>query len=101
MGDTNNKNGIKRGSYKCQRCNVPKKGHVCPYQRVYKKQGDPSPSANNCIGIQVELGGTEMTVRVLDLGAQGLAESYIDMSIAQIAQSPVSSKTMHTSIVST
>lgn len=26
----------KRGNYKCQRCNVPKKGHNCPYQRVYR-----------------------------------------------------------------
>ena len=30
-----------RGNYKCQFCNVPKKGHVCPFQKVYKRATEP------------------------------------------------------------
>ena len=27
-----------RGNYRCSRCNLPKKGHVCPYQPRYKRR---------------------------------------------------------------
>ena len=80
--------GSKRGNYKCQRCNVPKKGHVCPYQLVYKKQSEQSNKSMMLgvdVGIQNEIGGVEMTVRVLDLGSQGFAESYIDITTPPIA----------------
>ena len=30
-----------RGNYKCQFCNVPKRGHVCPFQKVYKRATEP------------------------------------------------------------
>ena len=36
-------------------------------------------------GIQNEIGGVEMTVRVLDLGFQGFAESYIDITVPPMA----------------
>ena len=36
-------------------------------------------------GIQNEIGGVEMTVRVLDLGFQGFAESYIDITMPAMA----------------
>lgn len=27
-----------RGNYRCSRCNIPKKGHVCPFQPRYKRR---------------------------------------------------------------
>ena len=54
------KTGSKRGNYKCQRCNVPKKGHVCPYQPVYMKQGNVASrdrsterKDENCVGTYI------------------------------------------------
>ena len=29
-----------RGNYLCARCKIPKKGHVCPYERVFRKARD-------------------------------------------------------------
>ena len=87
-------------------CNVPKKGHICPFERVYKKSSDHSAeskmlgnkkksnlwkkiidnrlkiclnfkSDHNCVAVQNELGGIENTIRVLDLQKQGTFESYI------------------------
>jgi hypothetical protein len=44
-----------RGSYKCGRCGVPKKGHVCPYQPKLKRRSDePLPETRNA-AIQVEM----------------------------------------------
>lgn len=44
-----------RGSYKCGRCGVPKKGHVCPYQPKLKRRPDePLPETRNA-AIQVEM----------------------------------------------
>jgi hypothetical protein len=44
-----------RGSYKCGRCGVPKKGHVCPYQPKLKRRPDePTPDTRNA-AIQVEM----------------------------------------------
>ena len=44
-----------RGSYKCGRCGVPKKGHVCPYQPKLKRRPDePMPETRNA-AIQVEM----------------------------------------------
>jgi hypothetical protein len=44
-----------RGSYKCGRCGVPKKGHICPYQpKVKRRPGDPMPEMK-CISTQVEM----------------------------------------------
>lgn len=27
-----------RGNYRCSKCNLPKKGHVCPHRVKYKKK---------------------------------------------------------------
>ena len=44
-----------RGSYKCGRCGVPKKGHVCPYQpKVKRRPDDPVPEMK-CVSTQVEM----------------------------------------------
>ena len=79
------KNSKPRGNYKCPKCNVPKKGHVCPYQLIYKKQSEQETKKMGVdVGIQNEVGGMEMTVRVLDLGFQGFEESYIDIKVPQV-----------------
>ncbi|GKZ01107.1 hypothetical protein MPSEU_001062200 [Mayamaea pseudoterrestris] len=64
-----------RGSYKCGRCGVPKKGHVCPYQPKLKRRPDePTPETRNA-AIQVEM-DEFMTLRRLNLKIQGLPASY-------------------------
>lgn len=64
-----------RGSYKCGRCGVPKKGHVCPYQpKVTRKIGEPLPEMRSA-AIQVEM-DEFMTLRRLNLKIQGFPESY-------------------------
>lgn len=64
-----------RGSYKCGRCGVPKKGHVCPYQpRLTRRPGEPLPEMR-CAAIQVEM-DEFMTLRRLNLKIQGFPESY-------------------------
>lgn len=64
-----------RGSYKCGRCGVPKKGHVCPYQpKIKRRQGDPLPTMKGA-AIQVEM-DEFMTLRRLNIKIQGYPESY-------------------------
>mmetsp|Transcript_7296 Transcript_7296/g.17789 ORF Transcript_7296/g.17789 Transcript_7296/m.17789 type:complete len:422 (+) Transcript_7296:124-1389(+) len=64
-----------RGSYKCGRCGVPKKGHVCPYQpKLTRKVGEPLPEMRSA-AIQVEM-DEFMTLRRLNLKIQGFPESY-------------------------
>jgi hypothetical protein len=64
-----------RGSYKCGRCGVPKKGHVCPYQpKVKRRPEDPAPEMK-CVSTQVEM-DEFMTLRRLNLEIQGFPESY-------------------------
>jgi len=64
-----------RGSYKCGRCGVPKKGHVCPYQpKVKRRPEEPLPEMK-CVSTQVEM-DEFMTLRRLNLEIQGLPESY-------------------------
>lgn len=31
-----------RGNYRCSKCNLPKKGHVCPYQPRFRRR-DAAP----------------------------------------------------------
>ncbi len=86
-----------RGNYRCSRCNLPKKGHVCPYQPVFRRrdqsQVDTTGRNSNTIAkivtfiiyfadisIQVEI-DSEMTVAKLGpLSLQGTAESYLPTS---------------------
>ncbi|CAB9524254.1 expressed unknown protein [Seminavis robusta] len=64
-----------RGSYKCGRCGVPKKGHVCPYQpKVKRRSGEPAPEMKSA-AIQVEM-DEFMTLRRLNIRIQGFPESY-------------------------
>jgi hypothetical protein len=39
-----------RGNYKCQFCNVPKKGHECPFQKVYKRATATESGGSASIG---------------------------------------------------
>jgi len=64
-----------RGSYKCGRCGVPKKGHICPYQpKLSRRPGEPLPEMRSA-AIQVEM-DEFMTLRRLNLKIQGFPESY-------------------------
>jgi len=64
-----------RGSYRCGRCGVPKKGHVCPYQPKLKRRPDEPPPVMRNAALQVEM-DEFMTVRRLNLEIQGFPESY-------------------------
>ncbi|KAL3804924.1 hypothetical protein HJC23_006696 [Cyclotella cryptica] len=80
-----------RGSYKCGRCGVPKKGHVCPYQpKVKRRPEEPMPELK-CVSTQVEM-DEFMTLRRLNIEIQGFPESYaaepIDMVGAEVHPHP-------------
>jgi len=64
-----------RGSYKCGRCGVPKKGHVCPYQPKLKRRPDEPPPELRNAAVQVEM-DEFLTLRRLNIKIQGLPESY-------------------------
>ena len=80
-----------RGSYKCGRCGVPKKGHVCPYQPKVKRRPEDPPPEMKCVSTQVEM-DEFMTLRRLNLEIQGFPESYaaepIDMVGAEVHHHP-------------
>ena len=65
-----------RGSYKCGRCGVPKKGHVCPYQPKVKRRADEPPPETRNAAVQGER-DEFMTLRRLNLEIQGFPESYV------------------------
>lgn len=64
-----------RGSYKCGKCGVPKKGHICPYQPKVKRKSDEPPPEMKCVSTQVEM-DEFMTLRRLNIEIQGFPESY-------------------------
>lgn len=64
-----------RGSYKCGRCGVPKKGHICPYQPKLKRRPEDPPPEMRSAAVQVEM-DEFMTLRRLNLRIQGFPESY-------------------------
>ena len=64
-----------RGSYKCGRCGVPKKGHICPYQPKAKRKADDPIPEMKCVSTQVEM-DEFMTLRRLNIEIQGFPESY-------------------------
>lgn len=64
-----------RGSYKCGRCGVPKKGHICPYQPKVKRRPDEPPPETRNAAVQVEM-DEFMTLRRLNIRIQGFPESY-------------------------
>lgn len=64
-----------RGNYKCSKCGLPKKGHVCAYQpRLRRRDGETETEALNA-AVQVEM-DPHMTIRELKLSIQGMPESY-------------------------
>merc|ERR1719223_1192179 len=64
-----------RGSYRCGKCGVPKKGHICPYQPKIKRGPDePAPELKNA-ATQVEM-DEFLVIRRLNLEIQGFPESY-------------------------
>lgn len=65
-----------RGSYKCGRCGVPKKGHVCPYQPKLKRRANEPPPETRNAAVQVEI-DEFMTLRRLNIKIQGFPESYV------------------------
>lgn len=64
-----------RGSYRCGKCGVPKKGHICPYQPKLKRRPDEPPPETRNAATQVEM-DEFLVVRRLNLEIQGFAESY-------------------------
>lgn len=70
-----------RGNYRCSKCNLPKKGHVCPYQPRFRRRDQPIEGAALDAEIQCEL-DADMTVRMLPLDRQGFPESYMAVNTA-------------------
>jgi len=66
------------GGYKCSKCGLPKKGHICAYQPSLKRRDEDEPKVKCETSTQVEI-DPNMTVRELDLHLQGTAESYQPM----------------------
>ncbi len=64
-----------RGSYRCGKCGVPKKGHVCPYQPKLKRRADEPPPEMRSAATQVEM-DEFLVIRRLNLEIQGFPESY-------------------------
>lgn len=84
--DSNKEKG--RGSYKCGRCGVPKKGHVCPYQpKLKRRAGEPPPETRNA-AVQVEI-DEFMTLRRLNLKIQGFPESYVAEPYNNVGSEPM------------
>mmetsp|Transcript_3670 Transcript_3670/g.3826 ORF Transcript_3670/g.3826 Transcript_3670/m.3826 type:complete len:108 (-) Transcript_3670:485-808(-) len=65
-----------RGNYRCSKCNVPKKGHLCPYQPRYRRRDQAMEGTSNNVETQCEM-DEGMTVRTLILETQGQLESYL------------------------
>lgn len=38
LDDDNFDDKKNRGNYRCSKCNLPKKGHVCPFQPRYRRR---------------------------------------------------------------
>lgn len=73
-GDSNSKDKG-RGSYRCGKCGVPKKGHVCPYQPKLKRRPDEPPPEMRNASTQVEM-DEFLVLRRLNIEIQGFPESY-------------------------
>jgi len=65
-----------RGNYRCGRCGVPKKGHICPYQPKLKRRPDEPPPEMRTAAVQVEM-DEYMVMRRLNLEIQGFPETYM------------------------
>jgi len=72
-----------RGSYRCGKCGVPKKGHICPYQPKFKRRPDePLPETRNA-STQVEM-DEFLVLRRLNLEIQGFPETYTSEPVGNV-----------------
>jgi len=76
-----------RGSYKCGKCGVPKKGHVCPYQPKFNRRPDEPPPEMKSASTQVEM-DEFLVLRRLNLEIQGLPESYTSEPMGNVGAEP-------------
>jgi len=67
--------GSRGGGYKCSKCGLPKKGHVCAYQPRLRLKEEDEPKEMRSVGCQVEMDPL-LVVRELELALQGTPESY-------------------------
>lgn len=44
-----------RGGYKCSKCGLPKKGHICAYQPKLRRRDEDGPTEKCDMAIQVNL----------------------------------------------
>ena len=65
---------LSRKNYRCKRCDLPKKGHVCPYQPRLKDKASGIEVKDE--ETQTELNPNE-TIRLLNISVQGTIESYL------------------------
>lgn len=81
-------NGDKaRGSYRCGKCGVPKKGHICPYQPKLKRRADEPPPEMRNAATQVEM-DEFLVLRRLNLEIQGFPESYTAAPMGDVGAEP-------------
>lgn len=64
-----------RGGYKCSKCGLPKKGHVCAYQPRLRLKEEDEAKETRSVGCQVEM-DPALAARELPLHLQGTPESY-------------------------
>jgi len=76
-----------RGSYRCGKCGVPKKGHVCPYQPKFKRRPDEPPPETRNASTQVEM-DEFLVLRRLNLEIQGFPESYTSDPANKVGAEP-------------
>mmetsp|Transcript_6864 Transcript_6864/g.15743 ORF Transcript_6864/g.15743 Transcript_6864/m.15743 type:complete len:160 (-) Transcript_6864:210-689(-) len=88
--DDQDKSNSARGGYKCSKCGLPKKGHICAYQPRLKRRDEEESKEKADMSTQVEL-DPEMTVRGLDLLIQGTPESYKPAASSAAAAAAVAS----------
>jgi len=67
--------GSRGGGYKCSKCGLPKKGHVCAYQPRLRLKEEDEPKEVRSVGCQAEMDPL-LVVRELELALQGTPESY-------------------------
>lgn len=76
-----------RGSYRCGKCGVPKKGHICPYQPKFKRRPDEPPPETRNASTQVEM-DEFLVLRRLNLEIQGFPESYTSDPANKVGAEP-------------
>lgn len=52
-GEEDSDAGGLRGGYKCSKCGLPKKGHICAYQPRLRRRDEDEPKEKCSISVQV------------------------------------------------